>query len=64
MLSEHEISCAATAMMTEFGEGAEQQAATYADLMLWQCNRPALMVWARIWRRIAEMRPAQTGLPH
>ena len=64
MLSEHEIVGAATAMMNEFGEGAEQQAAKYADLMLWQRNRAALMVWARIWRMIAEMRPAQTGLAH
>jgi hypothetical protein len=64
MLSEHEIVGAANAMMNEFGDGAEQQAAIYADLMLWQRNRPALMLWARIWRTIAEMRPAQTGLPH
>ena len=64
MLSEHEIVGAATAMMNEFGDSAEQQAAKYADLMLWQRNRAALLVWARIWRTIAEMRPAQTGLPH
>jgi hypothetical protein len=64
MLSDHDVVRAATAMMNEFGEAAELQAAKYADLMLWQHNRAALMIWARIWRTIAEMRPARTGLPH
>ena len=64
MLSEHEIVGAATAMMNEFGDDAEQQAARYADLMLWQRNRAALMVWARIWRTIAEMRVGHRGRPH
>lgn len=64
MLSEHDVVRAATAMMDEFGESAELQAAKYADFMLWQRNRAALLVWARIWRTIAEMRPAQSGLPH
>jgi hypothetical protein len=32
--------------------------------MLGHSNRAGLLVWARIWRTIAEKRPAQTGLPH
>jgi hypothetical protein len=51
-------------MLHEFGERAELQAAKYADLMLGHSNRAALLVWARIWRTIAEKHPAQTGLPH
>jgi hypothetical protein len=51
-------------MMHEFGEHAELQAAKYADLMLGHSNRAGLLVWARIWRTIAEKRPVQTGLPH
>jgi hypothetical protein len=64
MLSDFEVLRAADQMMHEFGEHAELQAAKYADLMLGHSNRAALMVWARIWRTIAEKRPAQTGLPH
>jgi hypothetical protein len=51
-------------MMNEFGDHAELQAAKYADLMLGHSNRAGLLVWARIWRTIAEKRPAQTGLAH
>jgi hypothetical protein len=51
-------------MMHEFGEHAELQAAKYADLMLGHSNRAGLLVWARIWRTIAEKRPASTSLPH
>jgi hypothetical protein len=51
-------------MMNEFGERAEFQAARYADLMLGHSNRAGLLIWARIWRTIAEMRPAPMGLPH
>ena len=64
MLSDFEVLRAADAMMNQFGESAELQAARYADLMLGHSNRAALLVWARIWRSIAEKRPAQTGLPH
>ena len=64
MLSDFEVLRAADAMMNQFGESAELQAAKYADLMLGHSNRPGLLVWARIWRRIAELRPARPGLPH
>ena len=64
MLSDFEVLRAADQMMHEFGEHAELQAAKYADLMLGYSNRAGLLVWARIWRTIAEKRPAQTGLPH
>jgi hypothetical protein len=64
MLSDFEVLRAADAMMLQFGDSAEIQAAKYADLMLGQRNRAGLLVWARIWRTIAEKRPAQIGLPH
>lgn len=64
MLSDFEVLRVADAMMHQFGDGAELQAARYADLMLGHSNRSGLLIWARIWRTIAEMRPARTGLVH
>ena len=64
MLTDFDVLRAADAMMQQFGDHAELQAAKYADLMLGYSNRAGLLVWARIWRSIAEKRPAQTGLPH
>ena len=64
MLTDFEVRRAADAMMQQFGDHAELQAAKYADLMLGHSNRAGLLVWARIWRSIAEKRPAQTGLQH
>ena len=64
MLTDFEVRRAADAMMQQFGDHAEHQAAKYADLMLGHSNRAGLLVWARIWRSIAEKRPAQTGLQH
>jgi len=64
MLTDCEVTRAASAMVSEYGEGAEVQAAKYADLMLGQSNRAALVIWSRIWRTIAENYPAPTGLPH
>jgi hypothetical protein len=64
MFSDYEVSRAADAMVHEFGEYAEVQAAKNADLMLRECNRAGLLIWARIWRSIAETAPARTGLPH
>ena len=64
MLSDYEVGRAAAAMVNEFGECAEFEAARYADLMLGQSNRPGLLIWARIWRTIAETHPAPKGLPH
>jgi len=64
MLSDFEVQRAADTMVHQFGDHAELQAAKYADLMLGHSNRAGLMVWARIWRTIAEARPARNGLPH
>jgi hypothetical protein len=64
MLSDFDVLRAADAMRHEFGEAAELQAARYADLMLGHSNRAGMLVWARIWRRIAEMEPGRTALPH
>jgi hypothetical protein len=64
MMSDIDVVRAADAMMNEFGERAEFQAARYADLMLGHSNRAGLLIWARIWRTIAEMQPAPKGLSH
>jgi hypothetical protein len=64
MLSDYDVVRAADAMMHQFGECAELQAAKNAGVMLRESNRAGLLVWARIWRQIAEMRPAQAGLSH
>lgn len=63
-MSDIDVVRAADAMMHEFGECAELQAARYADLMLGHSNRAGLLIWARIWRTIAEARPAPAGLRH
>jgi hypothetical protein len=64
MISDLDVGRAADAMRREFGEAAELQAAKYADLMQVYNNRPGLLVWARIWRNIAEGQREPTGLPH
>jgi hypothetical protein len=64
MLSDFDVVRAADAMMQEFGDRAEFQAARYAELMLGHSNRAGLLIWARIWRTIAEQHPARSGLPH
>jgi hypothetical protein len=64
MLSDFDVVRAADAMLHEFGDRAEFQAARYADLMLGHSNRAGLLIWARIWRTIAEQRPARPGLPN
>jgi len=63
-MSDVDIVRAAGAMLNEFGERAEFQAARYADLMLGHSNRAGLLIWARIWRAIAEVQSAPKGLPH
>jgi hypothetical protein len=63
-MSDVDVVCAADAMLREFGDHAELQAAKYADLMLGHSNRAGLLIWARIWRTIAEVQPAPKGLPH
>lgn len=63
-MSDLDVLRAADAMMHEFGEEAELQAAKYADMMLGYGNRAGIMLWARIWRTIVEKHPARTGLPH
>ena len=64
MLTDFEVRRAADAMMQQFGDHAELQAAKYADLMLGHSNRAGLLIWAKIWRVIAEVQPAPKGLPH
>jgi hypothetical protein len=64
MLSDLDVFRAADAMRREFGEAAELAAARYADLMQIYNNRAGLLVWARIWRSIAEGQSEPTGLPH
>jgi hypothetical protein len=62
MLSDYEVVRAAAAMMHQLGEFAEHQAAKTAAVMLRESHRAGLLIWERIWRQIAEMHPAQTGL--
>ena len=64
MLSDLDVRRAADAMRREFGTTAELQAAKYADLMQAYNNRPGLLVWARIWRSIAEFQVEPGGLPN
>jgi hypothetical protein len=64
MFSDYEVARAADAMRHHFGEYAEIQAAKNADLMLRERNRAGLLIWARIWRTIAERHPTRSGLPH
>jgi hypothetical protein len=64
MLSDYDVVRAANAMMNEFGDRAELQAVKYADLMHGHSNRAGVLIWAKIWRTIAEMHPAASGLPH
>lgn len=63
MLSDFDVRRAADAMKREFGEAAELQAARYADLMRMHDNRAGLLVWAQIWRSIAELQSEPRGLP-
>ena len=64
VLSDLDVRRAAEAMRLEFGEAAELQAARYADLMQIYNNRSGLLVWARIWRSIAESQCKCGALPH
>ena len=50
MLSDFEVQRAADAMVHQFGDHAELEAAKYAYLMLGHRNRAGLLIWARIWR--------------
>jgi hypothetical protein len=51
-------------MMHSHGGDAELEAAIYADRMLRRGKQDELLNWLRIWRTIAVMRQAPTGLPH
>ena len=64
MLSDVDIYRAAHLMMHSFGDDAELESARYADRMLKRGNRDELLTWFRIWRTIAVMRQAPTGLPN
>ena len=62
MLSDVDIYRAAHLMMHEHGDGAELEAATQADRMFRRGDQSELLTWFRIWRTIAVMRQAPTGL--
>jgi len=64
MLTDVDIYRAAHLMMHSHGGDAELEAAKYADRMLRRGNRDELLNWLRIWRTIAMMRLAPTGLPN
>ena len=64
MLSDVDIYRAAHLMMHSHGGDAELEAARYADRMLKRGNRNEVLTWFRIWRTIAVMRQASTGLPN
>ena len=64
MLSDLDIYRAAHLMTHSHGRTAELEAAIYADRMLRRGNRDELLNWLRIWRTIAVMRQAPTGLPN
>ncbi len=63
-LREVDIYRAAHLMMHSHGDDAELEAALYADRMLRRGNRDELLTWLRIWRTIAVMRQAPSGLPN
>ena len=64
MLSDVDIYRAAHLMMHSHGGDAELEAARHADRMLKRGNRNEVLTWLRIWRTIAVMRQAPTGLPN
>jgi hypothetical protein len=64
MLWDRDIYRVAHFMMYEHGSDAELVAATRADRMLQRGDRGELLTWFRIWRAIALLRQAPTGLSH
>ena len=64
MLTNDDIYRAAHLMMHQYGDGAELKAARCADRMFGRGDRDELLTWFRIWRTIAVLRQAPTGLPH
>ena len=64
MLSDVDIYRAAHLMMHEYGNNAEREAARCADRILGRGDRDELLTWFRIWRTIAVMRQAPSGLPN
>jgi hypothetical protein len=64
MLTDVDIYRAAHLMMHSHGGDAELEAAINADRMLRRRNRDELLNWLRIWRTIAVMRQAPSGLPN
>jgi hypothetical protein len=64
MLSDLDIYRAAHLMMHEYGSNAEREAARCADRMLGRDDPDELLRWFRIWRTIAVLGQAPTGLPH
>ena len=63
MMSDVEITHAAHLLVSKHGCNAELEAARYADIMSGLGDRDGLLTWSKIWRTIAVMRPARTGLP-
>jgi hypothetical protein len=63
MMSDVEITHAAHLLVNKYGGTAEREAARYADVMSGRGDRDGLLTWSKIWRTIAVMRPARTGLP-
>ena len=63
MMSDVEITHAAHLLVDEYGGNAELEAARYADIMSGRSDRDGLLIWSKIWRTIAVMRPVRTDLP-
>jgi hypothetical protein len=64
LLLEVDVYRAAHLLMHEFGGDAELEAVRRAHRMLWRGDRAALLDWFRVWRTIALMRQAPSGLIH
>jgi hypothetical protein len=64
MLSDRDIYRVAHLMIYEHGCDAELEAATRADRMLQRGDWDQPQTWFRIWRTIALIRQAPTGLSH
>jgi hypothetical protein len=64
MLSNLDIYRAAHLMLHHYGDDAELEAAQCADRIHGRGDRSETLTWFRIWRTIAALRQAPTGLPH
>jgi hypothetical protein len=64
MLSDEDIYRVAHFMMHEHGCDAELEAVTRADRMVQRGDRNQVLIWFRIWWRIALMRQSPSGWAH